>query len=152
MKGKSLNRKANYSACLLGVYGAILLGIGIFFVLFRPALLPEDIKFMELSELQLQTFKEHSAPWLKQVFRVLGGYIFSSGTLFIYLAYKPFRMFESGSWTVAFIAGLSSIGIMTAVNFKIGSDFKWLLVLLSLIWMSSLILNLIAKRPSIKNQ
>lgn len=152
MKGKSLNRKANTSAYLLGFYGAILLGIGIFFVFFRPTLLPEDIKFMELSELQSQTFKEFSAPWLTQVFRVLGGYIFSSGTLFIYLAYKPFRMFESGSWIVAFVAGLSSIGTMTAVNFKIGSDFKWQLTLLSLIWMGSLILNLIEKRESVKNQ
>lgn len=145
-------KKTIHSANLLGFYGLTLLGIGIFFVLFRPPFLPEDIKFMQLSELQIKTFTEFSMPWLKQVFRVLGGYIFSSGILFIYLAYRPFRMFDSGSWIVAFIAGLSSIGVMTYINFRIGSDFKWLLALLCLVWLSSLVLNLIEKKRSTKNQ
>jgi hypothetical protein len=38
------------------------------------------------------------------------------------------------------IAGISSIGLMVAVNFLIGSDFKWLLVSFSFPWAFALVL------------
>lgn len=147
-----MKSKFNLSFYLLCLFGFILTCIGIYFIVFRPQLLPEDIRFMGINEAQDQSFRNLASPWLKQVFRVPGGYIITSGVLFIFIAFKSFRKFEVWSWFTALFAGITSIGIMTAVNFKIGSDFKWWLLLLSLIWISSLILNLYEKTNDQHNQ
>ena len=142
--------KNNLSACLLGLYGLTLIGIGIFFIFFRPYLLPEDIRYMGLTEVLEQNFRDLISPWLKLVFKVLGGYIISSGILFLFLSRKFYQEFEVLAWFAAFFAGLSSIGIMTIINFKIQSDFRWLILLLSLVWLSSVILNLFEKQKATK--
>jgi hypothetical protein len=40
----------------------------------------------------------------------------------------------------ASIAGAASIGWMAVVNFLIGSDFKWILLAMALVWACSLVL------------
>lgn len=141
-----MKSKSTLSFYLLCLFGFILTGIGIYFIFFRPQLLPEDIRFMGLNESQEQSFRDLASPWLKEVFRVMGGYIVSSGTLFIFLAFKSFREFETWSWFTAMFAGFSSIGTMAVLNFKIRSDFRWWILLLSLIWVSAILLNLFEKQ------
>ena len=101
---------------------------------------------MGLNEALERNFRDLVSPWLKLVFLVLGGYIISSGVLFIFLAQKPFREFTPWAWATAFFAGISSIGVMTFINFKIESDFRWWILVLNIVWISSLVLNRFEKQ------
>jgi hypothetical protein len=47
------NRFWPYSSIVLAVAGAALIGVGFYFILLRPPLLPEDVRYMELSTEQL---------------------------------------------------------------------------------------------------
>lgn len=76
--------------------------------------------------------------WLPRVFFVLGGYMASTGLLTCYLAKTSFRARAAGAWWIAAATGLTSIGLMAVVNFVIGSDFKWLLLLFNTPWVLSL--------------
>ena len=78
--------------------------------------------------------------WLKQVFRVLGGYILATGSLTITVAATAFRQHIRGAAVGAAVGGAASIGLMAAVNFRIDSDFKWVLFAVALLWVSSLAL------------
>jgi hypothetical protein len=74
------------------------------------------------------------ATWLRRVFWVMGGYMFTSGLLTAYIALTSFRIGDRGAILVVAIAGPASIGWMMAVNFLINSDFKWLLLAFALPW------------------
>jgi hypothetical protein len=81
---------------------------------------------------------ENSAPrlgsWLHLVFEVMGGYVFTSGLLTLHLAMTSFRARARGAALVATLAGMTSIGVMTAVNFALVSDFRWWLLALAALW------------------
>jgi hypothetical protein len=76
--------------------------------------------------------------WLAHVFIVLGGYAVATGALTIALAATSFRAHSRGAAVGASIGGAASIGLMAAVNFAIGSDFKWVLLSIALLWLCSL--------------
>ena len=78
--------------------------------------------------------------WLKQVFRVLGGYILAAGSLTITVAATAFRQHHKGAAVGVALGGAASIGLMAAVNFRIDSDFKWVLLTIALVWACSLAL------------
>ena len=123
-----------YSVSALALGGAILMALGLYFAFLRPPLLPEDARFMGTSLAQVQATLPGLPGWLRQVFRVLGGYIFATGLLTIYLAATAFRARAGGVAGVLVLAGLTSIGLMAVVNFSIGSDFKWLILSFGLPW------------------
>jgi hypothetical protein len=52
----------------------------------------------------------------------------------IYIANTGVRSGASGAIAVVAVAGLTSIGWMTVVNFWIRSDFRWALLALSAVW------------------
>ena len=129
-----------YSAIVLSLAGLILAGIGLYFIFLRPSLLPEDLRYMSST---LQNVKENIPGllnWLQKVFWVLGGYIFTTGLLIIFIAMTSFRKRMNGAFIIITIAGLTSIGFMTGVNFIINSDFQWVLLAFTLPWMIALIL------------
>ena len=126
------------SAILLATAGASLVLMGLYFLVLRPPLLPEDIRFMALSDGQFQAVQPRLEAWLSHVFQVMGGYILATGVLTIALATTAYRAHHRGAGVGAFIGGLASIGVMAAVNFAIDSDFKWLLLGLALLWAVSL--------------
>ena len=127
------------SAILLAAAGASLVLTGLYFLLWRPPLLPEDIRFMALPDAQLESIRPKLEAWLSQVFRVMGGYIFATGVLAITLAATAFRLHHRGAGLGALIGGTASIGLMAVVNFSIMSDFKWALLGMALLWVSSLL-------------
>ena len=129
-----------YSASFLTLGGLLLAAMGIYFVFLRPSLLPEDLRYMDTSLLVVQNNISNLSDWLKKVFWVMGGYIFTTGLITVYVSQTTFRMRSNGSFTIVAIAGITSIGFMVAVNFIIGSDFRWVLLALSLPWIISLIL------------
>lgn len=117
-----------------------MLGMGLYFIAFRPALLPEDVRYIGVSAEQLNAIRPRLEAWLTQVFRVLGGYVVATGALTIALAITSFRQHHSTAAIGVLIGGAASIGMMAGVNFMINSDFKWLLLSLALLWAFSLVL------------
>jgi len=74
------------SSILLFALGVALIGIGIFFLVLRQPLLPEDMRYIGLSLAQLQAEQPRMATWLLLVFRVLGGYAMAAGILTVTIA------------------------------------------------------------------
>lgn len=128
------------SALVLMAAGVAVAGTGLYFILLRPPLLSEDIRYMNLSSAQLGVVGPRLEAWLGQVFQVFGGYILATGVLTITVAATSFRAHHRGAALGAAIGGATSIGLMAAVNFTIDSDFKWILLAIALAWASSLVL------------
>lgn len=75
----------------------------------------------------------------------MGGYIFTTGILTIYVSLTSFRARASGSFVIVVVSGLSSMGVMTFVNFIIDSDFKWILLLFMFPWFLALLFYIMKK-------
>ena len=129
-----------YSATVLALGGAILMILGLYFVFLRPPLLPEDPRFMGTSMAQVQMSVPSLLIWLRRVFWVMGGYMFATGLLTIYVALTSFRFRVRGAPVVVAISGLTSIGLMAAVNLLIASDFRWLILSFVVPWALALAL------------
>ena len=129
-----------YSAFSLSIGGLLLASMGIYFVLVRPSLLPEDLRYMNTSLPVVKNNIPELSVWLQKVFWVMGGYIFTTGLLIIYIAQTAFRTRTQGAFIIVLIAGITSIGSMTIVNFILKSDFKFVLVAFTLTWVISMIL------------
>jgi hypothetical protein len=126
------------SSIVLAVAGVLLVGTGLYFIVLRPPLLPEDTRFMDVAAAQLDPIKPQLQAWLTHVFRVLGGYILATGVLTVTLAATSFRQHSLAAGVGVLIGGAASIGWMAAANFTIGSDFKWVLLAMALVWACSL--------------
>ncbi|MEP6895031.1 MAG: hypothetical protein ABI986_05435 [Chloroflexota bacterium] len=61
-----------YSSSILAFGGIILIGLGLYFVFLRPALLPEDPRYMGASLAVIQDTLPGLALWLQKVFWVHG--------------------------------------------------------------------------------
>ena len=126
------------SSIVLAIAGILLVGTGAYFIVLRPPLLPEDTRFMGVTAAQLDPIRQQLETWLTHVFWVLGGYILATGVLTVTLAATSFRQHSPAAAMGALIGGAASIGWMAAVNFMIGSDFKWALLAMALVWACSL--------------
>lgn len=120
---------------VLALCGLALIGMGLYFVLLRPALLPEDARYIGASPREILDAFPGLANWLDRVFWVMGGYILTAGLLTLYVAVTSFRARDRGAFGIA-----ASVGWMTFVNFVIASDFKWLLLALAALWGLALLL------------
>ena len=129
-----------YFPKVLALGGVILVGIGLYFIFLRPPLLAEDARYMDTTLEEIQAVAPGLTRWLQKVFWVMGGYIFTVGLLTIYIAFSSFQARTRAAFPIIAVAGLSSIGWMTVVNFIINSDFKWLLLMSALPWAAALIL------------
>lgn len=127
-----------FSSIILVLAGVALVVVGLYFILLRPPLLPEDVRYMGLSAVQLDPIRPRLQGWLSQVFRIMGGYIAATGALTITLAATSFREHRWSAAIGAFIGGVLSIAWMAVVNFMLDSDFKWILLVMALVWAFSL--------------
>jgi hypothetical protein len=128
------------SSVVLAGSGVLLIGVGFYFLFLRPTLLPEDIRYMNLTPTELQSIGPRLGSWLTHVFRVMGGYITATGVLVITLAITSFREHRPIAALGAMLGGAASIGWMAVVNFMINSDFKWVLLGMALVWACGLLL------------
>lgn len=128
------------AARALGLGGVILMGLGFYFALLRPALLPEDLRFMGATIAEVRTVLPGLEPWLARVFGVLGGLMVAAGLLTVYVAATGFRSGRAAALAVIAVSGFASIGWMAITNFVIDSDFKWLLSAFALPWVVALAL------------
>ena len=127
-----------WSSALLALAGLLLLGLGVYFMLLRPPLLPEDERYIGASLSRLEAAAPGISGWLRRVFLVMGGYILATGLLTVHLAAMWLRAGARGTLVASVLAGAASIGWMVVVNFTIDSDFKWLLLGFALPWAAAI--------------
>ncbi|MEO8179765.1 MAG: hypothetical protein ABI895_13100 [Deltaproteobacteria bacterium] len=124
---------------MLTACGVWLVGLGLYFIVLRPALLPEDPRFMSTTLAQIRTAVPGLESWLKKVFTVMGGFMTGTGvlTVFVATAAMPARV-KGTSWAMA-LAGALTVALMSATNFALDSEFKWLLLFPALSWLVGLV-------------
>ena len=144
-KVKNDTLKFKPSVVALTLAGVIIMMTGIYFIFLRPPLLPEDARYIGSTIPAITDRTPGLSLWLKKVFWVLGGYIFSSGLLVAFVANTSFKNRGKGAFNIVAIAGFTSIGFMTYVNFIINSNFKWLLLAFTVPWLIALFLYRIYK-------
>lgn len=125
------------AAIAIGACAAYQLGLGAYFVGFRPPLLPEDLRFLGRPAGELGAVLPRLERWLDLVFLVLGGQMAALGLLLIGIALRlaQGRVKRAREVLLLGAAGLLSVAVMSAANFALGSDFRWLLVLPVLVWL-----------------
>ena len=127
---------------LLGACGLWLVALGLYFVFLRPALLPEDPRYIGVTLERLREAAPGLEAWLRIVFAVMGGHMVGLGifTLLIAVVLLPYR--PSGTaWALA-VTGGTTVVLMSAMNFVLHSDFRWMLVLPALLWVMALVASL----------
>ncbi len=112
--------------------------LGLYFVLFRPSLLPEDPRFMGTSIETLRAAAPGLERWLGHVFNVMGGFMVATGAMTLLVAWRLLANHAPGTaWALA-VAGAAGIGLMSLTNFLLHSDFRWLLLVPALLWVAAL--------------
>jgi hypothetical protein len=119
---------------LLTACGIWLVALGVYFVALRPALLPEDPRFMGTTLAQLRQAAPGMESWLRVVFTVMGGYMIGAGALTLFLARAAMPRRLTGTALALCVAGLSTVVLMSAMNFVLHSDFRWLLLVPAVGW------------------
>lgn len=125
---------SRWAARLLTACGAWLIGLGIYFAFMRPALLPEDPRFIGAPLDRIREAVPGLEAWLRIVFTVMGGFMAGSGVLTFFVARSvvPARPRGTG-WAIA-LAGASTVVLMSAMNFVLHSDFRRVLLVPALLW------------------
>ena len=129
--------------CWCGVW---LLSLGFYFVLIRPPLLPEDLRYMGTTLAQVQRTLPGLERWLSRVFPVLGGFMAGAGVLTTFIAIWPTAHRPREKTQALALSGLLTVGLMSATNFALHSDFRWLLLIPTLLWVAGLVLLKAEKR------
>ena len=120
------------------VCGLWLVALGLYFVLLRPALLPEDSRYIGSSIEALRAAAPGLERWLGHVFKVMGGFMVATGALTVLAACRFLSRREHRTFAGLSVAGAASVGLMSATNFLLHSDFQWPLLLPALLWLFGL--------------
>jgi len=120
-------RRHGVAEWLMGACGAWLVGLGLFFAFVRPPLLPEDLRYMGIDGPTLQAIAPGLLRWLGKVFTVMGGFMAGAGLLVGYLSWQVMPSRPRGAALVLALNGALTLVLMSAVNFELHSDFRWLL-------------------------
>lgn len=129
------SRRSRAAGLIFLACGVWLVALGLYFMLLRPPLLPEDPRFIGSTLAQIQSTLPGLAHWLNHVFNVMGGFMIASGVLTAYVAVMAIPSRARGSVSVMLVAGLSSVATMSWTNFAIDSNFKYLLLAPALLWL-----------------
>lgn len=127
------------STWMLNACGVWLVGLGFYFIALRPPLLPEDLRVMGTTLAQMRTAVPGLESWLHKVFTVMGGFMASAGVLTMLVATVAMpRRLKRTAVTIAF-SGAFGVALMSAINFALHSDFRWLLFVPAVAWLASLL-------------
>lgn len=121
-------RRLQPSALLLAACGIWLLALGTYFIFVRPPLLPEDVRFLGGNQQALTAITSRLERWLELVFTVMGGFMASTGVLTVYVAFTALARRSRSAAIASAASTVLSLCLMSSVNFALGSDFRWLLV------------------------
>ena len=135
-------RRHRIASWLLVACGSWLVGLGFYFIVLRPPLLPEDVRFMGTTMEQARAAVPGLESWLSKVFTVMGGFMAGAGVLTVFIARTAIPSGARGTGLALAVAGVLTVALMSATNFALQSDFKWLLVIPPLVWLAGLSLYL----------
>lgn len=142
----TVSKNWGVSSWMLIACGVWLVGLGFYFIVLRPPLLQEDLRFMDTSFAQTRMAVPGLERWLEKVFIVLGGFMAGSGVLTIFVAAVAIPMQLKGTtWAIA-LSGALTVGLMSASNFVLHSDFRWLLLVPALVWLTGLVSHIASTR------
>jgi hypothetical protein len=127
---------------LIAACGAWHVALGLYFVFIRPALLPEDARYIGADLATLQTTAPRVAAWLDKVFMVMGGFMAGAGVLIVHVARNVMPLRQAGTAVALGVTGALTLGLMSAVNFALHSDFRWLLLGPPVLWALAIVLSL----------
>ena len=147
MSDRNIARQA--ASAGLVACGIYQIALGIYFMAFRPSLLPEDLRYIGSSAVNILSSAAGLEPWLQWVFTVMGGQMLCVGVLILLATARLRRI---GSASIAEIAFLTvgagaSVGLMSAVNFVIDSEFRWALLIPVALWVAVLVLLVYGRKP-----
>ena len=137
MKAQSVFRR--FAKWIFYTCGIWLIGLGGYFMFARPPLLPEDLRYLGSSTIQLEVLLPHLASWLRNVFTVMGGFIAGFGVLTIFVSVRAVPQCLQGTAIALGCAGLLTVATMSWTNFVLDSDFKWLLLAPAVAWLLGLV-------------
>ena len=127
---------------MLAGCGVWLVALGLYFIVLRPPLLPEDTRFMGSSLEQVRAALPGLEGWLQRVFTVMGGFIAGTGVLTLFVAWVAMPAgLKGASWAIA-LTGALTVALMSAINFDLHSDFRWLLLVPALVWLAGFALHI----------
>ena len=119
--------------------GFWLVAIGVYFIFLRPALLPEDPRFMGSSIEIIRNATPGLERWLNLVFTVMGGFMVAAGVMTVLIARSLLVTRSFTTLLFLILAGAFSVALMSAVNFRLNSDFRWLLLVPALLWFAGVL-------------
>ena len=122
---------------MLVACGAWLAGLGFYFIVLRPPLLAEDVRFMGTTTDHLRSSLPGLERWLSKVFTVTGGFMGGAGVLTMFIARTAIRSRVKGTGLVVALTGVLTVALMSAANFVLQSDFRWILLGPPLLWLSA---------------
>ena len=131
--------RRSVSMRLFVVCGTWLVVLGLYFMFVRPALLPEDLRYIGTSLGEIHARVPGLERWLHRVFMVMGGFIAAAGILLIVMAKADARRDGRATLIILTIVGILSVGLMSATNFQLDSDFKWFLLIPVIVWILGLV-------------
>ena len=109
-----------FGGALLLSLGVLTLGTGVHFLVLRPAMLPEDVRFTGMDP---QALQPRMAEWLEIVFRTWGGFIAGFGIVLAALGGYTMTLRQGLlRWGVA-IGTLVAFGRFLVSNLAIHSDY-----------------------------
>lgn len=129
-----MTRPRSASGWMIAICGAWLVGLGLYFIFVRPALLPEDPRYIGLDLAAIRNSVPGLERWLGKVFTVMGGFMAGAGVLTLHLALAVLPRRLPGTAGAVALAGLATVGLMSAVNFVLASDFRWILIVPAVLW------------------
>ena len=127
------------SGKIFALCGIWLVLLGTYFLFLRPALLPEDPRYIGSSLEAIRLAVPGLERWLRHVFNVMGGFMIATGVMTTLVACRLPARRELGTFTALIVAGALSVGLMSVTNFLLNSNFRWLLVLPVLLWLAGLL-------------
>jgi hypothetical protein len=136
---QSTNSRLPLSGKVFIVCGLWLVALGAYFLFLRPALLPEDPRYIGSSIETIRSAAPGLERWLGHVFNVMGGFMVATGAMTVLVACRLLARRESGTLLALSVAGAASVALMSATNFLLYSDFRWHLLLPALMWLAGLL-------------
>ena len=113
------------SAAVFAFMGALAVLNGLFLVFANKFLLflPEDARFIGMTATQISAYDPRLYDWAVIVYRLWGGFMFSTGVLTLWVALKPFLARERWAWYALAISTLPTLILWIVVNLPVQSYF-----------------------------